>query len=148
MNATTDAACVLEGAKLGADSSTHERLDEMLRTAVEPVTVPQVEAVTRPDVRPGDYASRPSGGERLGMARLYAPPRDAPESGWGLAAAWAGWLPGAYVDREAALCAYGYLLAGEAPGSLETLRDHVQGTQRRLIAVEDIKALASGSLVT
>jgi hypothetical protein len=38
-----------------------------------------------------------------------------------IACSWFGWLPGHYTTRDAALVAYGYILAGEKAGYLEEL---------------------------
>jgi hypothetical protein len=141
--ADREAEALYQGILLGATHAAHERLEAQLHAANDPVTVRDLEALTRPDIDPTDY-SEPMDCERVSMARLYAP--DQTSDGWALAAAWFGWLPGRYDTRDAALTAYGYVLVGEAPGALEYLRNRVQGVERRLITVDDLKAYASGVL--
>lgn len=140
--ANRDAELVHAGIQRGASSRDRERLEaEKRHTARKPLTVRDLEVIARPDINPNDYADRQTEFEQVGMARLSAPPQGG--DGWGLAAAWFGWLPGLYDTRDSALAAYGYVLGGEVPGSIESLRNRVQRSEGRLITLHDLEAFVA-----
>jgi hypothetical protein len=146
--AYTDARVIAKGIRLGGSREIVAALEAALVEG--PLTPDRIEQVAHPDwdrIQFEEHASEPvaEGARPVGLCRLYDPvqmgaaPRPA---SWGVAAAWWGFLPGAYASREAALLAYGYVLGREGAGMLEELRDTVLLGEGRPIEAADLIAFA------
>lgn len=129
MDADHDAERVAHGMRLGGKG---DALDAALAEAQRPLTVAQVEKIARPDLGPSN-SGRGLDHERVGALKLYRV-----TDTYTIATDDFGWLPGHYVDRDAALVAYGYVLGGEGAGTL----DKVKAPAPQGIAVEEIEAYA------
>lgn|GEM_PF-6224395 len=110
--ASTDAEHVAHGIRLGGRG---RPLDDALAAAREPLDVPGLEGIARPDLKPADEGPGFEY-ETIGMLHLYEV-----AGTYKIATRWFGWLPGHYDSRAAALVAYGYVLGGEQPGLLSRL---------------------------
>lgn len=127
-----DAELIAEGIRLSGKA---EAVDDFVRSMSRPVSVDQLEYITRPDAF-AEYGLRSTTGlgfEHVGMLKIAAV-----DGGFTIAALWFGWLPGVYATRDAALVAYGYTLGGEERGYLEDL---ARGASS--ITADDLRALAS-----
>lgn len=125
-----DAELIAEGIRLSGKA---EAVDDFVRSMSRPVSVDQLEYITRPDAF-AEYGLRAAAGlgfEHVGMLKIAAV-----EGGFTIAALWFGWLPGVYATRDAALVAYGYALGGEQHGHLEDL---TRGGSS--ITADDVRAL-------
>jgi hypothetical protein len=132
--ASNDAEQVAHGIRLGGKAA---MLDDFLRSMNKPVSVDQLEYITRPDAyaEHGLRATPDDRFEHVGMLKISAT-----QHGYSIAAEWFGWLPGSYTTRDAALTAYGYVLGGEAHGYLEDIAKRYGGS----ITTEDLQAIAAG----
>ena len=110
--ANPDAEHVAHGIRLGGRG---HLLDAVYTS--KPLTVGDLEWLTRPDLYEPGEGGEPHRIGKLGMLRLY-PHAD---GDFTIACEWFGWFPGHYATRDAALAAYGYVLGGETAGPLDKL---------------------------
>lgn len=128
-----DAEQVAHGIRLGGRGQTLDAAP-----AGQPLTVSDLERLTRPDIyepdeeADPDYEDPPQWGPG-GQLQVHQA-----SDTYTIAADWCGWLPGHYVTRDAALVAYGYVLGGEAAGPL----DKLAGARAAGYTLSEIEAFA------